>query len=74
VAAVTVAGVAACCCGKGLPSRIALASSSRRLRSSLSASIRALIRFLASRSSSFSWRFLAASLICSLRWSSSLTS
>lgn len=57
-----------------LPSRAALASSALRRRSALSASILALILFLASRSSCFSWRFRAASLICSLRASSSLTS
>jgi hypothetical protein len=57
-----------------LPSRIALASSALRRLSSLSASILALMRFLASRSSIFSWRLRAASLICSLRWSSSFSS
>lgn len=60
--------------GSGLPSRSAFACSALRRLSSLSASILALIRFLASMSSIFSWRFLAASLICCLRWSSSLTS
>ncbi|KZL68436.1 hypothetical protein CI238_00177, partial [Colletotrichum incanum] len=57
-----------------LPSLAALASSALRRRSSLSASILALMRRFASRSSCFSWRFLAASLICSLRCNSSLAS
>ena len=55
-----------------LPSRAALASSALRRRSALSASILALMRFLASTSACFSWRFLATSLSCSLFTSSSL--
>lgn len=57
-----------------LPSRAALASSALRRRLALSSSILALIRFLASASSSFSLRFCAASLICSFRASSSFAS
>nr|XP_036589709.1 uncharacterized protein CTRU02_00463 [Colletotrichum truncatum]KAF6801714.1 hypothetical protein CTRU02_00463 [Colletotrichum truncatum] len=57
-----------------LPSLAALASSALRRRSSLSASILALMRRFASMSSSFSWRFFAASLICSLRCNSSFIS
>lgn len=60
--------------GTALPSRAAFASSALRRRSSLSASIFALIRRFASRSSSFSWRFFAASLICSFRAISSFRS
>lgn len=56
------------------PSRAALASSAFRRRSALSASILALIRRLASWSSSFSCRFAAASLTACLRASSSLAS
>lgn len=57
-----------------LPSRAALASSAFRRRSSLSASIFALILRFASWSSSFSCRLRAASLICSLRAISSFRS
>lgn len=74
-AAAAAAGVAVVAAASGaLPSRTALASSALRLRSALSASILALMRFLASMSSSFSCRLRAASLVCSLRCSSSFAS
>lgn len=56
------------------PSRAALASSALRRRSSLSASILALMRRFASRSAAFSAFFFSTSFSCSLRFSSSLRS
>jgi hypothetical protein len=68
------AGAAGAGCGGAWPARSAFSRSAFKRLSSLSAAIFALIRALASISSCFSFRFLAASLICSFRCRSSLMS
>jgi hypothetical protein len=68
------AGAAGAGSGGAWPARSAFSRSAFKRLSSLSAAIFALIRALASISSCFSFRFLAASLICSFRCRSSLMS